>query len=195
MLPRRVLRHLGLDRNPLRRRVDRVERWLAIALVATILVVSPVVAWLVGSAVYRGGLHAAGGAYGDRFPTTAVLEEDTVALTPVDATVPVTPLPARARWTGPDGVAHTGRILPDQQGRAGAVVVVWTDAAGNLVPRPPDAEQATGNGFVVGIAVLLASGVAAAAVWLVARRALERRRLDYWQTQWMSVEPRWSGRR
>jgi hypothetical protein len=194
-MPRPVLRHLGLDRNPLRRRVDRVERWLAIALVATIFVVNPVLAWLAGSAVYRGGLHAARTAHDGRFPATAVLEEDSVSLTPVDATVPVKPLPTLARWIGPDGVAHTGRILPDQQGPAGAVVEVWTDAAGNLVAAPPDAEQAVGNGFVVGMAVLLGSGVAAAAVWLVARHALERRRLDSWQVQWMSVEPRWSGRR
>ncbi len=41
MLARWIVRRLGLDGNPLRRRTDRVETWLTVAMTAALLVTGP----------------------------------------------------------------------------------------------------------------------------------------------------------
>ncbi|GAA3243582.1 hypothetical protein GCM10020256_68550 [Streptomyces thermocoprophilus] len=71
---------------------------------------------------------------------------------------------------------------------------MWTDDRGRLVGRPVDAAQARLQSTLAGIL----GGLSAAAVPLVAgravRRRLEERRLDLWDLHWARFDPLWRGR-
>jgi hypothetical protein len=195
MVVRRVVRYLGLDRNPLRRTVDRLDAWLTIAFMATLLLVGPVLAMAVGTAITHHRLAEARAAQRHAFPTRAVLEES--ASYPVTSEYATTPVQTRvkARWTGPDGRIHHGEIEPDSTGPVGTVVTLWTDAAGNPVAAPPRTDMADADGLAGGMLALVGFAGLVLGGWVPVRRALDRRRMASWDVQWRTVEPRWSGRR
>jgi hypothetical protein len=53
----RLARQMGLGRNPLRRRTDRVEAWLSVGLLAVFLIVAPLSWTSVGRWAHQGGLR------------------------------------------------------------------------------------------------------------------------------------------
>jgi hypothetical protein len=198
MVLRRVARAVGLDRNPLRRTVDRLDTWVTLGLTAIVLLVGPLIAWTVGTTVYHSRLHAVRVAQAQRFQVPAVLEEGAVTYAAASeyATVP-RQTHVRARWFGPDGRVHRGDIdvETDAAGPPGTVVTTWTDAVGNPVAAPPAAGDAATDGVAGGVLVLMVLCGLAISVRVWTRHALDRRRLASWDLQWRSVEPRWSGRR
>jgi hypothetical protein len=195
MLPHCVRRFPGLDRNPLRRRVDRVEAWLTVLLTATFLFVGPVVAWHAGGTAYREALHTARISQPDHVRADAVLEEDAVLTYTGSESPPMVQAPVRARWQGPDGSSHRGTIVPAKPGPAGTVLPVWTDATGNLTVPPRTVGDMRLEGVRTGLVVLLILGGALAATRRLVRRAANRRRLAWWQCEWTLIEPRWTNRR
>src|SRR3954469_7880157 len=54
----RLVRRLGWDRNPVRRRVDRVQTILTSVLLVVLLLLTPAVAALVGAHAYISGINA-----------------------------------------------------------------------------------------------------------------------------------------
>src|SRR4051812_21202059 len=103
MLPRRAARMLGLDRNPLRRPVDRVEARLTVLLVMTFLLVGPFVAWHTGEGAYREGRYVARITAHDHVRVPAVLAEDAVLTYSGSEQSPLVMRPVHATWQGPDG--------------------------------------------------------------------------------------------
>jgi hypothetical protein len=198
MAPVRVMRYLGLDRNPLRRTTDRVDTWLTLALMATMLLAGPVVAWTAGAAAYRTVIHTGAEGRADRFAVNAILEADSIVY-PVGVADGIEASPQRppvpARWTGPDGSRHNGNIVPRGRDRAGSAVVIWTDAQGNLASSPRPYQDAVGRGVTVGLLAFAGLALVAVCLRLAVRRQLDRRRLASWQAEWTLIEPRWSGRR
>jgi len=183
-----LMRYLGLDGNPLRRPVDRIDSWATVILLLTLLVVGPIVTWRAGTLANR------------EEPTRsvtvqAVLEENVVAL-PTAAEFAIQPraLPVQARWNAPDGTPRAGKIEPDSGGRAGTVVEIRTDAAGNVIPAALE-EQRVAWVFLAGLIALLSLASVVVCVRLGLNRLLDRWRLAYWRHEWTMVEPRWSGRR
>ena len=189
----RTAARLGLHRNPLRRWTDRVEAAVTVVLILVTVTAGPLLVSRAATAAYRSSARAVRIDRPHRFRVDAVLQRD--ARDHVDASDEVRPRmdPVPARWTAPDGTPRTGGVEPPTAVPAGSVVRIWTDAHGNrLGPGPQDphasaveAGLATAVGFTLGV------------YWLrrTVRRRLDRRRLADWQTQWMLVEPRWSGRR
>jgi hypothetical protein len=191
----RVTRFLGLDRNPLRRRVDRVEAWLSLLLTATFLVAGPAVAWYAGGAAYHNAARVARDEQRERVQVNAVLEaEAKVAYSGSDDS-PGAQEPVQARWQGPDGTTHRGMIVPDRPGPVGTVVRVWTDRVGRLTDPPQTVGSGRVNGIAIGVLALMVMGGMLAGVALLIRQVANRRRLVWWQGEWTVVEPRWTGRR
>jgi hypothetical protein len=77
---------------------------------------------------------------------------------------------------------------------AGTAVTTWIDTEGNPTepPRTHDetVAQTAATVILVPLGLLMLLG---AAQWAL-RAVLDRRRLAQWQTEWLWVEPRWSGR-
>jgi hypothetical protein len=195
MLASRIARRIGLDRNPLRRASDRFETWLTVVLAAAVLLAGPLLAWRAAEASYRDAARASERDRQQRFRVQAVLLEDSFRHVDVadDGTAPVQG-PVPARWTAPEGTAHTGLVVPRAAGRSGSVVMIWTDFHGD-VTRPPVLRSPSVSAIAAWLFVALGITAAGLGVRLVVARHLDRRRMYCWQTEWTLVEPLWSGRR
>jgi hypothetical protein len=186
----RVARGLGLDHNPLRRRIDVIEAWLVPAVIAVFLLLGPLVAGVVGLQVHAGN---------------ATLQQAQRAWRPASAVLlqaaPGPMMPdngnnswldwTRARWTY-DGRTRVGEVPVRSDTRAGTTVRVWLDRAGNVQPPPLTAAAARQRitvavAFTLACLALLLVGLA-----LLARKVLNRRRLRDWEADWLLVGPQWS---
>jgi hypothetical protein len=188
-------RWIGIDRNPLRRRTDRIEAWLRVVLTAVVLTCAPFVVWWSGSSAYDQAAAAADW-HGNRLvPVQAVLLQD--ADHPTQTYDGNGTSPVQARWTAPNGVVRTGPVVPPAMApkvaRAGTTILILTDEDGSPVHRTAPNPSASATGVGLASAALIAAVYAA--VLLAVRRLLDRRRMADWQDGWRHVEPRWSGRR
>jgi hypothetical protein len=186
----RLLRGWLPDRNPLRRRTDRLET----AVFAVLFVLAGAAAPFVG---------AAGSAWENSTSHREMLVQQTccgqVQATLLDdahqmgAYAPMT-ADADARWTAPDGQAVTGPVQVPADAEAGRVIWIWTNASGQVItPLLPDQIPARDD-LAATVAITCLGGVALVA-GLAVHGALSRRRLTAWGTDWMVTEPQWNTRR
>jgi len=188
---RRFLRGRIPDRNPLRRRTDRLETAILAGLLIVVCAAAP---FLAGAA--SGWEHSA---------ALRQLRVQQATSHQVRATVvgdvqhdggwyPFNLIEANLRWATPDGRMITELLQVPMGTQAGGAIQIWINQSGQPVTPllrtqipPRDALAATGavTGLVV---VALMAGLAA-------RRTLNRRRMAAWVIDWMVTEPRWNTRR
>jgi hypothetical protein len=186
----RLARRLGLDRNPLRRRTDKIAACLAAVAIAVFLVGAPLLSM---AAVGWADRAAAAEQHAARSwrQVPAVLQQGASASAGWE-------LPGyswvRARWIAPDGRARAGLIPVSDAVSAGRVVPLWVDAAGSPIVPPPSrrtvpARQALAVVIAVGTPGIVLLCLACAGRWM-----LERRRLADWEAEWAAVGPVWTRR-
>ena len=186
-LAARAVGRLWLDRNPLRRTLDRVEAAIGAGLAIAFLASAPLAAIAAGNSASSVGSSAA------RSQQMARQQVPAVVLAPVPASG-VNQNQVPARWVAPDGRQRTEHIPVPLGARAGAKVVVSADVAGRLtgplqLRRPRDrAELASVLAFFTVAVIVLCVGH-------LANGALDRRRLTAWEADWVATEPKWTGRR
>jgi hypothetical protein len=195
MWARRTARRMGWTRNPLRRTSDRLEAWLTFLLIMILLLIAPWAGWWAGRERYRDDIRANDWERQHRFAVTAELLEDgsrSVGRAPDDVPAPRSVL-TPARWTGPDGAVHAGRIFAGPVRKAGSTVQIWVDEHGKPATRPMHRNPIL-DAMVA--ALLLVAGLVAGLSGLrrIAISRLDRRRLRAWQAEWLIVGPRWSHR-
>jgi hypothetical protein len=189
----RVVRRTLLDifdYSPLRRRIDRFEAWLKLLLLIAILS-APVFGFLAARATFNAGVHAERVQRADRVRTTAVLLQDSAAVAGSRTGPPTT---VSAKWTGPDGQPHTGRLFISGGASTGDTVTLWIDAQGRPTDVPQDRAQTLGQAFAVGMFVMAGVVVLLFLLRKAMHRLFEHRRLATWQLEWDLVEPTWSRR-
>ena len=193
----RGVRWLGLDRNPLRRGIDRAETAVRLGLMVLILTVVPAAALLAGRWAYHSAViqvraqDAATHTVSARLlePAPTIGEPDPYAY--AGAQVAWVP----ARWRAPDRLVRTGDVLAPVGAKRGSLVRTWVDEAGDFVDPPPGHSEVVGNVFIsvalagLGMLALLIAAEAAA------HHLLERRRMKAWDAGWRTVAPRWTGHR
>lgn len=186
-------RLFGWDRNPLRRRIDRVEAGMLAGLITAFLIGAPFLVAGAGHLARAAGLRA--------LRTQATWSQ-------VSATVPRAPpnqsdqlsgqldtVLLQARWTAPDGQPRSG-LIPTSQGVAvGNSARIWVSRSGSLTGAPRERSELLGWTPIaeVGTAIVLAF-IFFLAVRLQ-RWLFERRRLACWHRAWRAQGPRWTGRR
>lgn len=193
--PARLARQMGLGRNPLRRRTDRIEALISAVLLALFLVGAPLLGTSLGRWVHQGGLSEQRAQQSWHQTPARLL-----------ATAPPAPryafrlswrnaVPVRARWSGPGGQPRSGEVSAPPGSRAGQLVKVWVDGSGRVTGPPLRGAELTRR--VAGAEVLapLALGVVLLMVGFVVRWLLNRRRLRDWEAGWASIGPRWSRHR
>jgi hypothetical protein len=170
---------LGVRRNPLRRRVDRVEV-LAWVLAAVLLCCAVPASLAAGSAVQRHQLAVrAAGAH----PVTATVLADVGFAGFADG---VSSAAARVAWTR-DGEKHIGVVAVPPPEHAGDKLRIWVDDTGRTTP-PPLSDQAIASqrdGMVV--LCLLGSLVALTCLLTSVRLGLDRLRYARWDRDWRRV--------
>jgi hypothetical protein len=188
----RLARRLGLDKNPLRRRTDRIAGCLAAGLLAAFLVGAPLLS--IAAAHWAGRLAAA-----EQRTERSWREIPAVLLRSA-------PVPAAfagglyggtwvpARWTAPDGRVRKGEIDVTNGVAAGQKVAIWVDQTG-LPTGPPLTHRAVTARTVIGAAIApIVLGIVLGFVAGAGRWVFDRRRLARWDSAWASVGPHWTKR-
>jgi hypothetical protein len=195
MFLRRFVRKIGFDRNQLRRGCDRLETWLVAAVLAVMLVATPILVWHAGAAAYRGAVaESADQRLHRRLSVDAVLLRDSMPRPGAGNYVQPQPNPVPARWLAPDGTARTGTVTPPSFEPAGTRVSIWIDGQGTQT-KPPISPSPAADAFAAGLAVAMGAAFGVAVALVAVRGAVNRRRMSRWQLEWMNIEPRWTGRR
>ena len=183
------LARLLAGRNPLRRRYDRIEGAVLLALSAAFLA-AMAAASLIGTHSYQSHRAADAGLR----PATAILIQDgpDSRLTPTWEVL--------ARWPTSGGRERSGVLTavdaPAFTSTAvGTRVAVWLNRDDE--PAVPPSGQfviITGALFT---AIITAAGAALGLLicYLLCRVALDKRRLAAWESAWTSTGPRWTSRR
>jgi hypothetical protein len=180
---RRRLWGLWPDRNPLRRRCDRVEAAIVAGLVAAFVLGGPLAALAAGRWAYDTALRTERAGEAARHQVAAVL------LTTAQEWSPAT---AQARWTAPDGARRTDWVPASAGAPAGASVRVWVDASGRPAEPPLRRSQVEGQAVMAAVAAVFAVAMLLGGAGLFARQVADRRRLAAWDTQWRATGPKWS---
>lgn len=189
----RAIRGIRPDRNPLRRKADRLEAYLLAGSLAAAIAVAPFAAQLAGEAGHAAARRAQHSELASSREVKAVLLKSAADGTAGYALQPA--YPAQARWTLPDGRTRTGEVAVPAGARRGATVRVWVNAAGQLVSPPLGPAQIAGQadlasiGTVTGIALLYLCEA------VIIREVLNRRRLAAWDADWAVTEPAWNRQR
>lgn len=179
-------RCLGWGRNALRRGTDRTENATLLAAIALALASVPL-ALSIGSTVYQHNLAISAEQTAAGHQVTAVLSQSTSSTVGMESVVNT--MPAKARWTAPDGSRHTGTIEAPQQTATGATVHIWTDAHGAVVNVPLSPAQAWGRGALAVMLAMATSAVLLTVLVGVVRWRLDRVRIAGWEAEWRQIDP------
>jgi hypothetical protein len=186
----RVVRGLWPDRNPLRRRIDRIGAAAAGGLAVAFLAGVPLAAIEAHHIAYTLGARAAHAQQSWlRVPAVLLADAPFSGYTAAAAMVP-------ARWTAPGGRPRTGIVSAPPGTTAGSTVRVWIDRSGNPASAPPLRFSQVRTQAV--LAAVLASlllgqillGAGAGMHWW-----LERQREAAWDIEWQLTEPQWTKRK
>jgi hypothetical protein len=189
----RFARGVRLDRNPLRRRSDRVETLVLAGSFAAAIAAAPFAAQAASHASYSAAQHARQAELATRHQVKAVLLEPaggTANGYEID-----TQVTARARWTSVTGVTRTGRVSAPVGTEKGEQVAVWTDTAGYLASPPLMDSQVAGQADLAAVAAVASIGILYLCETVVVRHVLTRRRMAAWDDDWAVTEPMWSHQR
>jgi hypothetical protein len=186
----RLTRRLGLDRNPLRRRCDVVAAWLLPAAVVAFLALCPLMYGVTGLRVRADNAALQRADLAGR-RVTAMLLQSAPGAAQSDNGANTWTVWTPARWRI-GGRPHTGDVPVASGTSAGTRVLAYLDRAGQVEPlplTPPQLSARVVEDSCYGMAAVVAL---LAGVTFLASRAMDRRRLAGWQTEWLTVGPRWS---
>ncbi|MEV6548313.1 hypothetical protein AB0M57_06330 [Streptomyces sp. NPDC051597] len=182
--------------NPLCRRTDLVEAWVALVALVLMLVAAPVLGGLCGAVSDHALQRTAAREQRQRHPTTAVVvgaahdrgaRADAEGVGGREGRVRVV-----ATWTAHDGTAHTGTVAaPRRAAPVGSTFRMWTDDRGIRTGRPLDSTTAHAHAVFAGLgAAAAAAGLVEAVRRLVVWR-LMRRRYARLERAWAGYGPDW----
>jgi hypothetical protein len=187
----RQVRVMRPDRNPLRRRLDRLETCLVAGLFVGAAAAAPFAAGGASQAAYGSALQSRQQQLATRYQVRAVLAQQA----PVATGYLAAQVPALALWTSVGGVRRSGEIPAQPGSPAGTTVPVWTDASGFLASPPLDMTEVAGDAdgaaacAVAGLVLVCAAGAAAT------RQLVNRRRMAAWEADWLATAPAWNRQR
>jgi hypothetical protein len=164
-----VLRACG--RNPLVRRIDRLEL-LIVALGIVVVVVAAACAGALGTAVHDARSRVYIAQAQTRHAVTAEAIDDSTIVLGADDNMATR---VDARWQV-DGSEHTGSLDWDHAVKTGDPLTIWVDRYGDRVDAPTPISQAGVD--AVGVAYVAWQSVALAAAGLI---CWGRSRLDRWR--------------
>jgi len=188
-----LVRRLGWDRNPVRRRVDRVQTILTSVFLLLLLLVTPAVAALAGAHAYTSGINAEKREQGSFRQVTATV----LKVTEVSGDGAGHFLHERAllQWKDPSGKLRTGPATLVIPAREREQLTRWIDGDGELSGRPHTHEQTLTRTVCdsLGLAAILV--IAALETYRMCRRRLDRKRDEFWDREWLHTAPKWTGQR
>ncbi|MEU0368801.1 hypothetical protein ABZ070_00780 [Streptomyces sp. NPDC006283] len=180
-------------RNPLRRRSDLTQAWIALGLFLAVLATTPAVVLLVGDGAYRHFQQTARHEAGTRHDTTAVLVHDVPRHPePGSDEAKGTLYPVTVRFTDPHGQPRTAKTDVEPGLHAGDTVRVWVSDEGKVTDPPLTPERVRSHTLGCALLAAVAVPLIGAACYGYVGRRLERRNLAEWDSAWARTAPRWT---
>ena len=183
------LRRLGFGRNPLRRRVDRIESALLLgALVAALLVVPAAAA--LGTTIHGRAEQTAAQRRAElRQVQARTLEstEEIVPSTPGQVTSRV-----RITWFDGSGIPQEGSADVTIGTKADTELTIWLDRSGAISRPPRNPADSAALGTAAALALPMFAWPLLWASFRLTRRPLDRRRAQDWAREWEEVSLRWT---
>jgi len=189
----RLARWLGVDRNPLRRRTDRIEAALRLVMMIMLVTAVPAAAVVAGQRADHAALNRAHAQQTANHLVNAVLLQQAPATGTPDPYTSVQVTWVLARWQPPGLPSRTGEVLAIAGARKGSTVRTWIDPSGAVTSPPLDHRDIVGDVLIAVIATCFVSWLVLLASGALVRRALDRRRLSAWDAEWRASGPLWSG--
>ncbi|WP_328404315.1 hypothetical protein OHS70_35150 [Streptomyces sp. NBC_00390] len=182
--------------NPLLRRSDVVGSWTALLLSAGLVLGAPAAGTASGWSAFAQGRAAAAERAASLHQVRAELLRDTPESIPSsDGSVTQAKYRVPVRWATPGGGVSQGVALVPEGMERGDRTDIWVDSRGKVTAPPKDDGDVLLEAFAVGAGVTAGSAAAVLVVRLAVRRTADRHRMAEWEREWISVEPKWSGRR
>jgi hypothetical protein len=187
----RFVRGRRPDRNPLRRRSDRVETYLLAGTLAAGIAGAPFAAQAAGHAAYASALRVERAQHAASHQVKATLLQPAGSTT-ANGLVLDAYVPTQARWTSVTGVVRTGQLMAAVGTSKGATVTVWTNVSGTLVTSPLEPSQVASQADMAAAGAIIGIGLLYLCQAVVIRQVLNRRRIAAWDADWTLTEPMWS---
>lgn len=187
--PPNAARRLGIDSNPLRRAIDRVETATLLFAIMVGLLAVPVAA-AYGTATYDATSREARWARSvyDRHMGRTL---EPAGWTPHQEVMSGMTVPVRIAWVDSDGRRRRSVMDVASGTPRGARVAVWTDQAGHQISAPPSPRDILVAGVTSALTGLLLAWLALAVLVGALRCAIQNRRMTTWAREWREVEPVW----
>jgi len=184
-------RMFGWDRNPLRRRIDRVEAGVLAGLIIVFLIGAPILVAGAGHLARTAGMRA--------LRTQATWSQ-------VSATVPravpnqsasgqLNTVVLHGRWTAPDGQPRSGLIATSPGAVVGNTARIWVTRSGSPTGAPRERSELLGWTPIAEVGTALVLALMFFLAVRLQRRLFERSRLACWHRAWRAQGPRWTGQR
>jgi hypothetical protein len=190
----RMYRGRRLDRNPLRRPIDRTETVIGIWLLVGCAAAAPFTARAAAAGTRTLAGQARITALATRHEVTAITLEKAPPAGNTSST-PIAQTWVSATWTAPDGRQRTGWIQVPDSTRKGSPERIWVTGNGDVAAPPL---PVTGISLLAGraafgaITVLIFLGLAAGSA---VRHVINRRNMAAWDAEWTATEPLWNHQR
>ncbi|MEU5992719.1 hypothetical protein ABZ806_27440 [Spirillospora sp. NPDC047418] len=182
---RRLRRRLGLERNGLRRRVDRVQRLLALGLLLLLLAAAPPVAALAVSWSYDAGTHAENAERANRHRVVATVTSTGGVGSSGDRYIHEA---VQATWPGPGGEPRIGTLPSWKNVKVGAQRTIWVDRNGDPAVRPRPHSRTVTDAVYAGAAAVLGCAIPVLFGYVVVRRRCDRHRDALWEADWARLD-------
>jgi hypothetical protein len=189
----RFVRGRRPDRNPLRRASDRVETAVLALLVVAFLAAAPFTALAGGAWAHARAHQAQLMEEASRHQVPAVVLKVTTG-TQDGGVYAAVGTQAQARWRAPDGKVLTQEVPVALGTVAGATVLLWMTSDGQLTDPPLQDSQVTGKAVFAATVSVIVLATFLAIAGMLARRALDKRRMAAWDAEWRATGPRWTTR-
>jgi len=185
----RCARYLGLDRNPMRRRVDRAQWAMMAALLMIFLVAGPWLTAFTAGHAYTAGRQTEHTQRTQRHLVTATVTSP--GWLGADESGRGVERVINVGWTE-HGLPRSTQVPELPGDRVGVQRKIWVDSAGHLTGRPRDHAQTITDTTLAAIFAL--SGIALPLIGLRAliRHRLDRRRYALWDADWVRTAPLWT---
>jgi hypothetical protein len=184
----RTARGARPDRNPLRRRTDRLETCLLAGLFVAAAAWAPFAAQAAGHTWYADAAHVRQAQLAARHEVTAVLAQSAGVIGEYTLSSQV---PTLASWMSVGG-RRAGDVPARLGSPPGTLVNVWTDDNGYLVSPPLTVTQIADEADAARVAAVGGIIVCYMASTLAIRQLINRRRMAAWDADWVVTAPVWN---
>lgn len=183
-------RRMACDGNPLRRRSDVIAAWLTPVAVLIFIALIPVTATITSSLA-----HAQNAAVARQMPTWHMVEGRLLRSAPgpveTDQGGNLWNEVVPAEWTF-EGHVHSGSVPVLAGSRAGDQQKIYLNDAGRVQTPPLDPSQLADRTDTITFIVVGVLAMVLLTLKGITRRILDSRRIAAWESDWLTVGPRWS---